>query len=523
MFASATTLPQPMMTGGSEGLTLPAFPTAPLDLNMLRHGIHLAILCVSAISAPAQQLGMFPQGPYATHCRARGALLVHGGDDDHNNVWFIEVDPARLGSTIFYVHLWDGDNNAVNAATALQDVDFYNRAGNSVFEYRLYGGAGAAQNDDPINGGNPPSYAGVLIDIDSDANDSTLRTDDPDDIDNNSPEDLRDQATSTIRVDTVANPGELRNGKLIYKFVVDGNFGATNDTNGEFNRYRLLATRDVGRTDATGVRMYAYEVTYSGRTSQASARTNFGFVVPATLNSQLDLQTLDLDEHETNRNPSSRLITSRALGTILDANTFESGQQWVSRWMWSSVNQPESTTAQYNGITGRTYDTTGAVGDVWVFDVNPDSVASNTPFAIRLVGIESGVQLVALPAYLEAVFSNYGDGPLGLYGAGLPRVGGADISLFGEHADPNVPGALIIGTTQANQPIRIGPSLINLYVALTGFAHFGTSYDAQGSWELRFPLLRGARPGSIYCQAFAVTANGTGIEHSLGLEIRVRR
>ena len=257
----------------------------------------LGVLFLASAGAHAQQIGMFPQGPYATHCRARGANLVHGGDDDHNNVWFIEIDPAQISSTVFHIHVWDGDDNAVNnTASALQDVDFYSRAGNSVFEYRLYGGSGAALNDDPIIGGNPSSYAGLPIDIDSDANDDTLRTDDPDDIDNNAPEDLRDQGISTIRVDMVTNPGDLRNGKRIYKFVVDGNFGVANDTNGEFNRYRILATGDAGRTSITGVKMYAYEVTYSGRTSQASARTNFCFTVPATANNQLDRSRRARDE-----------------------------------------------------------------------------------------------------------------------------------------------------------------------------------------------------------------------------------
>lgn len=481
----------------------------------------LGVLCLASAGAHAQQIGLFPQGPYATHCRARGAKLVHGGDDDHNNVWFIEIDPTRIGSTVFYIHVWDGDNNAGNNASALQDVDFYNYAGNSVFEYRLYGGPGAALNDDPINGGNPSSYAGVLIDIDSDANDDTLRTDDPDDIDNNAPEDLRDQAISTICVDMVANPGDLRNGKRIYKFVVDGNFGVANDTNGEFNRYRILATGDAGRTSITGVKMYAYEVTYSGRTSQASARTNFCFTVPATVNNQLDLQTLDLDEHEMNRNPSSRLITSGALGTILDANTFESGQQWVNRWMWSSVNQPESTTAAYNGVTGRTYSTANTVGDVWVFDVNPDSVASNTPFAIRLVGIESGTQSVALPAYLESVFSNYGDGPLGLYGAGLPRAGGGDFSLFVEFADANAPGVFLLGLAPTEQRLSFGSWNLVLYVA-PGPSTVGFNCDANGSSQKDLVIPAGVATGPVYAQALALTAARTAVEHSVGLEIRIR-
>ena len=47
----------------------------------------LAILFASALTASAQQIEMFPPGPYVAHCRALEDDLTSGGDDDHNNIY----------------------------------------------------------------------------------------------------------------------------------------------------------------------------------------------------------------------------------------------------------------------------------------------------------------------------------------------------------------------------------------------------------------------------------------------------
>ena len=282
--------------------------------------------------AIGQELGMFPAGGYFTHCRALQTQSFQGGDDDHVNIWYFVVDPAIAGGTPapdFYIHLFDGDHHAVNSTTAgTIDIDPYSQASASVFEYRLYGGPGAAVDDEGLPGTDPLSYAGTLIDIDGDPGDTTLRTDDPDDNDDNSPEDLRDAGYTTIAVDMDANPGDVVGGRHVYKFVVDGSFGP----GGEWNRYRILGTRDIARTDPTGVLLQVYELAIASRPTVGSVWMHLPFRVPATSNGLIDLQTLDLDRQL--YSARSKLWTVN--GVVDDTLTFESGDQFAgSVWRWS--------------------------------------------------------------------------------------------------------------------------------------------------------------------------------------------
>ena len=273
--------------------------------------------CVSA-----QQIEMFPPGPYVSQCRSIDEALGCGGDDDNNNIFFFEVDPLIADGTSlpdFYIHLWDGDSNPTANNSGTLDRIGCGPGGAAVFEYRLYGGVGAAFHNEAPPGYNPSSWVGTLIDIDSDMGDFTLRTDDPDDIDGNDPEDLRDQDFSLIGIDmdVPANKGDLVNGRFIYKFVVDGTMGPGSD----WNRYEVQITTDLQRTDQTGVRIFVYELTYAGRPSLSSQFTNVGFRVPSTITQELDIQTLDLDRDDLGVDPTSQLTTGSRF--FDDSETYE--------------------------------------------------------------------------------------------------------------------------------------------------------------------------------------------------------
>lgn len=466
---------------------------------------------VAALSAPvlAQQLGMFPSSGFYVHCRGAQVQVNHGGDDDHVNVWYFLVDPALAGGTPaadFHIHLFDGDHHAVQTTSGQLDYDPYSQASSSTFEYRLYGGPGAAQYDKLATGQDPPSWAGTAIDIDTDPGDDTLRTDDPDDNDGNAPEDLRDQGYTLIAVDIDAHPGELVDGRMVFKFVVDGSTGV----GGEWNRYRILGTRDAGRTDPTGVEMQVYELAYAGRPANSASWSNLAFRVPTTVDGLVDLQTLDLDRQL--YASRSRLWTP--LGQFDDPVTFESGDQYTSnQWRWSSVNQ-QVPLAVGNGLTGFPYAATGQGGQIWVFDADPGY--GDNPFSVRLMDSQGGY----LPMRIDPVFSEYGSGPIGHHGIGLPHAN-STVTLSGEGAPANAHGLLLLGSVTSNAHLSLPPFEFQLYVEPPSAVLSGIGFDTNGGWSLDVPVPAAVVPGYVYSQVFALDLAQPQLLHSNGLAIRI--
>ena len=474
----------------------------------------LPLSLVAAVAAHAQQIEMFPPGPYVSHCRALMVSITSGGDDDHNNVYFVEVDPALADGTSqpdFFIHLWDGDNNATGTLTGTQDWDPMNAAGNDVFEYRLYGGMGAATNDEGPPGQDPTVWSGVLIDIDSDPNDDTLRTDDPDDNDNNSPEDLRDQGFSLIGVDIDGDPGELVIGLFVYKFVVDGSLLSGGS---EWNRYEVQFTRDAGRTDPTGVHLYVFELTYAGRPASLNVWTNIGVIVPDTATDQIDIQTLDLDRTFIS-GIKSQVTTQSTF--YPDAQTYESDDQFVSSaWMWTSINQ-QVPYPQGDGITGAAYSTTGEEGTIWTLDFDPGS--PQNPFSTRLMDVNGGW----LKLRHEPVFLAYGSGPIDLSGTGLPKAGGAPVTMSAVNAPPSALGAFLFSPAPAQ--LAFPQFQIIAYIDPTFATQYSLWFDNSGQWSQSFAVPAGMPATFLYCQAFALDVPNWpalgSVQHSNGLRVRI--
>lgn len=467
----------------------------------------LSFALIPVITAPAQQIEMLPYGPYVAHCRAVDCQINWGGDDDNNNIYFIAVDPALADGTAnpdFYIHIWDGDNNATGTLTGTQDFDIYNQPGYSVFEYRLYGGIGASFNDDGPPGQDPSIWTGILIDIDSDPGDLTLATDDPDDNDGNDPEDLRDLDHSVIGVDMDGNPGDLVGGLLIYKFVVDGTFGP----GGEWNRYEVQATRDAGRTDATGIHLYVYELTYAGHPSSGGGWTNLSFRVPPTPTHEIDIQTLDLDRDDSGIYPQSTLSTPSVFYD--DSLTYESDDQYVGNsWMWTSLNQ-QVAPPNGDGVIGMTYAVPpDEEGMLWTLDINAGH--SRNPFSVKLNDKDAGW----LPMFFDPVFVIYGSGPIHFFGTGLPQAGGPGFTLEAVNANPNALGLLFISLNKTEVQF---PGGYVLYVDLPFLLTVNMSFDGTGSFSLPAYISSGTPGIDLYMQTFALVKP---LEHSNGLKVTV--
>jgi hypothetical protein len=278
---------------------------------------------------------LFPPGDYVTHCRALGIQLDWGGDDDHNQIYYVEVDTAFADGDPdpdFFIFLWDGDNNAgddLGCGSGIADCNPYSHPGsNSVFEYRLFGGPGASVNDDTIPGADPVSWSGTLIDIDSDSGDSTLNTHDPDDLEGKI-EDLKDGDYSIISVDMDADPGDLIGSNYVYKFVVDGSSGPSDD----FNRYEVQVSTTPDSILVGQLALYTYELTYAGAPESGQQFTSFEFWV-GSLQHQMDIQTLDLDGCSPGAEGSEVRIIQPD-GTIHDGlDTYESDEQYDLGGNW---------------------------------------------------------------------------------------------------------------------------------------------------------------------------------------------
>lgn len=510
----------------------------------MSHRITLLALSSALLPVPlaGQQLQMFPTGPYMTHCRGPESPDTIGGDDDYYNVWYFELDLSRVqpdGTPAhdFYIHIFDGACVPVANSNGIQD-SLGSLPRRTAYEFRLYGGANAARMEEVVAGDPRLSWGGTQIDIDTDdpdPADRSLRTDDPDDIDGDSPEDLRAGGDSVIGVDMDGDPGDLaaRPGHAIYKLVVDAQSqirnasGTGNNAGDDWNRYKLIATRDLRRTDADGIRLMTYELTIAGRPDLSATNANLAFEVPATGDNRIDPQTLDLDSGG-NWNGTPTFMASR-LSTFTrlypDDATFESGQQYVgSSYMWSSVLQgtPPPSVAAGNGQRGSTVSTVNEVGKVWVYDVDPKF--GNNPFSFRLRTSVVGQSANWLPISLVSTFTAYGEGPFQHYGAGLPRstLGVQnDYTLHGEGAPANAPCLLLFGATRANLPWSVPPWTVNVYVT-PGAATSATLFflfDPNGLWQQTFPVPGGLFPGSFYSQLFAFDAAGNRLLHSNGLKI----
>lgn len=484
----------------------------------------IGFLFVTSISA--QQVEMFPYGPYVSHCRAADVLILNGGDDDHNNVYYFAVDTSLAdgikGTYDFYIHLWDGDNNPVTPATGTQDCDIEPGVpGNSIFEYRLYGGPGASHNNEAIPGEDPllTDWTGILIDIDSDLDDDTLNTADNDDIDGDDPEDLRDQDFSIIGVDMDSDPGDLVGTEYIYKFVVDGRYyykedGSIGNCVGtHWNRYEIQATRDEDRNDITGVKIHVYELTFAGRPSFHSQWTNLSFFVPPGWD-LLDIQTLDLDRTLPGIGWVDSTVTT-PLTFYGYEETYESDEQYVGgAWMWTSLNQPESLYPNGNGVTGSCYNTVGEEG-MWTLDVNAGTHPNFNPFSVKF-NDENGDWLQML---FDPIFLKYGSGPIDFSGTGLPQSGGAgEFTLEALNAPPNTAGVLLVSLDSYEY---ISPKGWALYVSLPMLigAPITIGFDKSGSFSGSFDVPAGITADTyLFLQVFA---DDKPLKHSNGLRMRI--
>jgi hypothetical protein len=377
-----------------------------------------------------------PDDDYFAHTRGRDVDVIQGGDDDHTGIYFFEVDPVLADGTSapdFYIYLFDGDNDAdLNPSdSGIDDVNRENNtSGDTIFEYRLYGGSGAAINDDPLGGGDPSSYGGSIIDINfSTTGRNTLRTD----LDGPSGSGLlMDQQNTIIGVDIDGNPGDLVNGRYIYKFVVDGSLGVMSggDTATDWNRYQIDISTDSSDPNASDcpnplvssncVSLFAYEMTFAGTPSPITTDT-FLFV-PTLTDHKLDIQTLDLDESQNPLWPVVPTSSSLTLpdDTVFDESlTFESGDQvlnGIAPYYWTSLNQAERIipgeefASAKDGATcgpgplasnaALCYDTTGNENKVWSLKIDP--VLSNNPFSLRAFGdvenpVPTSIRLVPVP------------------------------------------------------------------------------------------------------------------------------
>jgi hypothetical protein len=341
-----------------------------------------------------------PDVNYAGMVRARDINKSYGGDDDNTALFFVAVDPSisRPGPD-FYVWLLDGD---ITPNTTQTGTDDWGGAsfpqGDSFFEYMLYGGDGAEVNDDIITGGDVPDvggdgdphndFAGTLLDINPGAaTRSTVNTRDDGGL-------LPNRNWAKFGVDIDTNPGHLitqatdpdlydlfGRSIYIYKFVIDGRdvgFQTALGQATDFNRFQFDVSTDsgdpnvgdcLGRILANCLMPFAYELTFAGRpTSQSAVYTQTFLYVPGTDGGpqhDLDIQTLDMDERAGGHGidiTRSSIRVLRSDGKVFGENaTFESGDQiWEGKWLWTSVNQPERSSALFPTLADESHCAAGS-------------------------------------------------------------------------------------------------------------------------------------------------------------------
>jgi len=405
----------------------------------------------SSTIATAKSPTRIPDINYFANTRARDIDNNFGGDDDNTGIYYFAVDPSLKDGTIgthdFYIWIMDADNDA-NSNPARTGTDDMNAdggkgtmGGDSVFEYILYGGAGAKINEDLIGGGNildigvigdpTDDFAGTIVDINpGDPSRNTLRTDVDQSV-------LLDQDWTVIGVDMDASPGDIiqstdgmltlqGTGNYVYKLVVDGRDIrgiASQGTSEDFNAYQIdvsTSNMDANTGDCIYVRPvnncvvpFAYELIFDGRPDLAGAAltTHTLILVSDLLNDRLDIQTLDLDEgvswglvNYINMRSSLALPDGTLLG---DLQTFESGTQRDNgNWMWTSLKQNERSQSaelfpsskdgktcgpgSFNGDSLLCYSTINNENALWLIEIDP--VELNNPFGLRVLG-DSGTFL----------------------------------------------------------------------------------------------------------------------------------
>ncbi|MFQ5509387.1 MAG: thrombospondin type 3 repeat-containing protein, partial [Leptospirillia bacterium] len=353
-----------------------------------------------------------PDVNYAGMVRARDINPSYGGDDDNTAIFFVAVDPSlpRVPGPDFYIWLLDGDVNPKTTQTGTDDYSAQLPAGDSFFEYSLYGGLGAAENDDKVMAGGdiPDQTRDALGDLILDGTGNAVPNGDPHDdfrgtlIDINSGNPGRD--TVNTRDDVALLPdrnwakfgvdmdltdgsgapinlGELitqashpdlydmfKRSVYVYKFVMDGRDITVQTAVGQatdFNRFQLDVSTDPtdpnlgdcsGTVVAACVLPFAYELTFAGRPSSQIPIYTQTFIyvskLPPGAEHLLDIQTLDLDERTGGNGvelPGSSIVIKRPdLFQFTEDQTFESGDQlWNGQWMWTSVKQPERSTVTF--------------------------------------------------------------------------------------------------------------------------------------------------------------------------------
>jgi len=396
-----------------------------------------------------------PDVNYAGHVRARDVPKTWGGDDDDFALFYFAADSAIADGTPapdFYIWILDADlGNGGKSGTDDYNVGALSLpGGDSVFEYMLYGGGpsglvAAQTNDDKLAGSNvddigvvgdpTDDFVGTLIDINpGDPTRETLNTTDDKAL-------LPNRDWTRIPVDMDANPGYavqagdfgLVNlfgvGTAIYKLVIDGR-----DVRGrvavgqatDYNRFQVDVARSaadpnvgdcLGTTVSGCVLPYAYELTFAGRpSSQIPIYTQTFFYVPDSDNGHaLDIQTLDMDESTVTNGgaiPGASIRVMRPDGRVFtEAETFESGNQREGgNFIWSSVNQPERTSADhfisfkdkshcgpgaYTPNPSVCYDTTGNENGLWEAVIDP--VDPGNPYALR--AFFNGSPISTIPAH----------------------------------------------------------------------------------------------------------------------------
>lgn len=420
--------------------------------------INVAAIPLTSATASTTSLSptRIPDINYFGQTRARDVRNEWGGDDDNTGIYYFVLDSAIANGTPapdFYIWIMDGDNNAKYENVGNNDYQSESNATTlSVFEYMLFGGAGARGYEDVIGGGDVPDaglnnnptddFAGTLISINSANGRTTMRTD----LDGSTGTALlKDKNWTVIPVDIDANPGDVipltdgilstvfGSGKVAYKFIVDGR-----DVRGlvpagravDFNRYQLdvsTSPTDPNAGDCKNVRPvincvvpFSYEMVFAGRPDLAGSqlKTNTLLLVPNLTNHLMDIQTLDLDESTIAGNlsyPQMAIKLTRPDQVVFDdAATFESGDQRNNgSYIWTSVNQAERLLpadayisakdmkhcgpGAFTADSAACYDTLNNENGLWSLEIDPYLLVN--PYGLRAFG-DMGAPLgfVPLPA-----------------------------------------------------------------------------------------------------------------------------
>ncbi len=422
-----------------DSLTL----TKGIKVGTVEYGEALAVrdipLTASSAATYWESPIRLPDVNYSGMVRSRDLNPAYGGDDDDTAIFWVVADPSLkqgAGTDDIFIYLLDGDID-VNPSSGIDDWG----AGplpqaDSFFEYSLYGGNLAINNDDIYGGGNvldrtsaadptpnligTDDFDGTLIDINPNLIDSRMTLNTRDDV---GPADwqLKDRDWTVIGIDMDTDPGfdvTLASaprlfalfGKpvTLYKFVMDGRDVGIEVAVGQaqdFNRFQFDVSTSpkisgvpypnvgdcFGTTVADCVIPFAYELAFAGRpSSQIPVYTQTFLWVPESTGSlhELDVQTLDMDQDTIGpADVPNASISILPPGTTLlntpfgDGTTFESGDQYYGgSYFWTSVNQGQrqsgsAGTFPVSGKDGRTC--VSNTSDPICYDTNGTSAWEN--------------------------------------------------------------------------------------------------------------------------------------------------